>query len=191
MSLILENSNNLENLIKACLQSDRKAQRDLYERFAPLMYSVCLRYVSGRAEAEDVMLRGFMKVFENLKKFRQEGSFEGWIRRIMVNESLMYIRRNKNMYLEVDIEEANTAPMLPAHDLHEEDLMRMVQALPIGYRTIFNLYAIEGYAHHEIAEMLSISEGTSKSQLSRARLILRQMIARHDEGQQQSIKEQK
>lgn len=189
MSLIVENSNQLKDLIKACLKKDRKAQRKLYERFSPLMYSVCLRYVQDRSEAEDVMLKGFMKVFEKLKHFRQDGSLEGWIRRIMINESLMYIRKHKNMYLEVDIDEANAAFDLPADHLHAEDLMQMVQELPVGYRTIFNLYAIEGYAHQEIADLLDISEGTSKSQLSRARLLLRQMIARHDERHQRTINE--
>ena len=180
MKLELRNSKNLNQLVKACIRQERKAQRALYERFSPVMHTVCLRYVRETAEAEDVLLKGFMKVFLNLKNFRSEGSLEGWIRRIIVNEALMYIRQNKNMYLEVDIEEAKEANSISADHLAEEDLMRLISTLPTGYRTVFNLYAVEGYSHQEIAEMLEISEGTSKSQLSRARQILKQKIEKLD-----------
>jgi RNA polymerase sigma-70 factor (ECF subfamily) len=176
MRLELRNSKPLEQLVKACIRQDRKAQRALYERFAPVMHTVCLRYIKDAAEAEDILLKAFMKVFQNLKKFRAEGSLEGWIRRIIVNEALMYIRRNKNMYPEVDVDEASESHELHPNHLAEEDLLQLIYELPVGYRTVFNLYAIEGYSHQEIAEMLDITEGTSKSQLSRARQLLQQKI---------------
>lgn len=120
------------------------------------------------------MLDGFMRVFEKIEQFREEGSFEGWIRRIMVTESLMFLRKAKQWRQEVPIDEGTVEPDYEWADtaVNENDLMRLVNQLPDGYRTIFNLYAIEGYAHAEIADMLGISEGTSKSQLSRARMIL-------------------
>jgi len=182
MSLKLHKSKSLDKLVIGCIKQERKAQHALYERLAPLMHSVCLRYVKDTAEAEDVLLKGFMKVFQNIKKFRQEGSFEGWVRRIIVNEALMYIRRNKTMYLEVDIDEAQEAKSINVDHLQEQDLMRLVQSLPLGYSTVFNLYVIEGYAHQEIAEMLNISEGTSKSQLSRAKHLLRQQILEQEKS---------
>ncbi|MEQ8812429.1 MAG: sigma-70 family RNA polymerase sigma factor, partial [Imperialibacter sp.] len=118
------------------------------------------------------------KVFEKLDSFRFEGSFEGWLRRIMVNESLMYLRRNKSMYVEVEIEKADREPDFSqlSDQLEADDLMAMIQELPVGYRTVFNLYAIEGFSHQEIAEMMQISEGTSKSQLSRARALLQKQL---------------
>jgi len=180
MRLTISNSKKLDQLVKACIRQERKAQRALYERFAPGMHTVCLRYVRETAEAEDVLMKAFMKVFQNIKNFRAEGSLEGWIRRIIVNEALMYIRKNKNMYLEVDVEEAKQAHSIRADHLAEQDLLQLIYELPIGYRTIFNLYAVEGYSHQEIAEMLNISEGTSKSQLSRARQILKQKIIQLD-----------
>jgi RNA polymerase sigma factor (sigma-70 family) len=180
MRLELSNSKNLDQLVIVCIKQDRKAQRSFYERFAPVMYTVCLRYVRDPSEAEDVLLKGFMKVFQNLKKYRAEGSLEGWVRRIIINEALMYIRRQKNMYLEVDVEEASDAQDVHPDHLAEEDLLQLIYELPVGYRTVFNLYAIEGYSHREIAEMLNINEGTSKSQLSRARQILKQKISKLD-----------
>jgi len=120
------------------------------------------------------MIDGFMKVFEKINQFREDGSFEGWIRRIMVTESLMFLRRNRQWRQEVAVDEISDEPDYEWADtaIHENDLLRMVNQLPDGYRTVFNLYAIEGYSHAEIAEMLGISEGTSKSQLSRARTLL-------------------
>lgn len=176
MRFEVSNSKSLEQLVEACIKQDRKAQRDFYERYAPLMQTVCLRYVKDQSDAEDVLMKGFMKVFQNLKKFRFEGSLEGWIRRIFVNEALMYIRRNKNMYLEVDVDEASKVTSVKVEHLQEEELMQLIYQLPIGYRTVFNLYAIEGYSHQEIADMLQVKVGTSKSQLSRARQILQQQI---------------
>lgn len=137
-----------------------------------------MRYIHDREEAEHVMIGGMVKVYEKLVQFNEEGSFEGWIRRIMVNESLMYIRKNKNMSLEVEIEAVDYEPNYHVLEqtLEANDLMQLVGELPVGYRTVFNLYAIEGYNHKEIAEMLEINENTSKSQLSRARKYLQNRL---------------
>ncbi len=187
MHLTIYSSKVLDKIIKGCLNNDPRAQKALYERFSPVMFAVCLRYVKDTAEAEDVLLRSFMKIFEHIGKYRSEGSFEGWIRRIVVNESLMYLRANKTLHMTVDVAQAATVCTVPVDHLEAEDLFEMVQQLPVGYRTVFNLYAIEGYAHAEIANMLHISEGTSKSQLSRAKQLLRTMI----EQQENSFNQQK
>lgn len=142
------------------------------------MLAVCIRYVKDRMEAEHVMVGGMVKVFKNIGQFQEQGSFEGWIRRIMVNESLMYLRKNKNMALSSDIDEVKEEPNYDAlsDSLNADELLKIIEGLPVGYRTVFNLYAIEGYKHDEIAEMLGISTGTSKSQLNRARKLLQKQL---------------
>nr|WP_051295971.1 sigma-70 family RNA polymerase sigma factor [Eisenibacter elegans] len=171
------------SLLSACGRQEPQAQQQLYERFAPKMLSVCLRYLKDPMLAEDMMIQGFVKAFQHLSNFRQEGSFEGWLRRIMVNECLNEIRRHRAVFLSIQ-EEENAASLPAAIDeaaieaqLSAQDLMVLIAALPEGYRTVFNLYAIEGYSHQEIATMLAISEGTSKSQLSRARAILQKQLS--------------
>jgi len=161
-------------LIVALKRGESRAHKVVYERFAGKMLAICTRYCANRDDAEEVMLDGFMRVFEKIEQFREEGSFEGWIRRVMVTESLMFLRKAKQWRQEVPIDEVTVEPDYEWADtaVNENDLMRLVNQLPDGYRTVFNLYAIEGYAHAEIAEMLGISEGTSKSQLSRARMML-------------------
>ena len=180
MTLNLYTSTSEEELIEGCRQNKARAQKALFDKYSSKMLGVVLRYIKDRDESEEVMIGSFMKVFDKIDQFKSEGSFEGWIRRIMVNESLMYLRKNKNMYLEVDLEKADREPnygQLSDH-LEEEDLLRMVQELPMGYRTVFNMYAIEGFSHAEIAEQLGINVSTSKSQLSRARALLqKQLIA--------------
>jgi RNA polymerase sigma factor (sigma-70 family) len=177
-------SDSEKDLIDHCRDGQRQAQRELYERYAGMMLAVCCRYIADRDEAEDVMIGAFMKVFSKIDQFKHEGSFEGWIRRITVNESLTYIRRNKHMYLQVDIENANREPDYSVLDnhLHAEDLMKLIEQLPTGYRTVFNMYAIEGFSHKEIAEKLEISENTSKSQLSRARALLQKHLLQREEA---------
>lgn len=169
-----------EALIEGCRQNKAKAQKALFDKYSGKMLAVVLRYIKDRDESEEVMIASFMKVFDKIDQFKSEGSFEGWIRRIMVNESLMYLRKNKHMYLEVDLEKVDREPnygQLSDH-LEAEDLLKMVQELPMGYRTVFNMYAIEGFSHAEIAEQLGINVNTSKSQLSRARALLqKQLIA--------------
>jgi RNA polymerase sigma-70 factor (ECF subfamily) len=161
-------------LITALKRGESRAHKVVYERFAGKMMAVCTRYCANRADAEEVMLDGFMRVFEKIEQFREDGSFEGWIRRIMVTESLMFLRKAKQWRQEIPIEDVLVEPDYEWADtaVNENDLLRLVNQLPDGYRTVFNLYAIEGYAHAEIADMLGISEGTSKSQLSRARAML-------------------
>jgi RNA polymerase sigma-70 factor (ECF subfamily) len=140
-------------------------------------------------EAEDVLVTAFMKVFDKIDQFKSEGSFEGWIRRIVVNESLTHLRRNRSMYLETELEQADREPdydRLSDH-LETEDLLNIIQELPAGYRIVFNMYAIDGYSHKEIAEQLGISENTSKSQLSRARVYLQKKLVEHDWVSNQKI----
>ncbi len=176
--LQIKRSKTEERLLEACRKGDRKAQRDLYEKYSGLMFSVCRRYINEPEAAEDVLVCGFMKVFSKIDQFKNEGSFEGWVRRIMVNESLSFIRKNKSLYMQVEIDQAEREPdygQLQNH-LETEDLMKMISRLPTGYKTVFNLYAIEGFSHKEIAEQLGISENTSKSQLSRARAHLQTLL---------------
>jgi len=170
-------------LIAALKRGESRAHKVVYERFAGKMLAVCTRYCANRDDAEEVMLDGFMRVFEKIEQFREEGSFEGWIRRIMVTESLMFLRKAKQWRQEVPIDEVTVEPDYEWADtaVNENDLMRLVNQLPDGYRTVFNLYAIEGYAHAEIAEMLGISEGTSKSQLSRARTMLQSNLKKMEQ----------
>ena len=180
MKLHINQSRTLDELIDGCVRQDGRAQQRMYERLSPRMYAVCLRYVKDSDDAQDVLLKSFTKAFEHIKKYRQEGSFEGWVRRIVVNEALMFLRKHKTMQVAVDLEEATGVSTPPSTTLEADDLLHLVQRLPLGYRTVFNLYSIEGYSHAEIAEKLSISEGTSKSQLSRAKELLRSMIMNND-----------
>ena len=171
-----------DELIKGCVSRDRSAQKRLYDTYSSKMYGICYRYVRDPAEAEDILIVAFTRIFEKINQFKSEGSFEGWIRRIIVNEALTHIRRNRSMYLETDLDQVDREPdydKLQDH-LEEEDLLKMIQELPTGYRIVFNLYAIEGYSHKEIANQLGISENTSKSQLSRARTYLQKMLLEND-----------
>jgi RNA polymerase sigma factor (sigma-70 family) len=170
---------NEESLIKACVAKDPKGQRLLFDTYAPKMLSVCMRYIKDRERAEDVLQDTFVKVFQNIHKFKLEGSLEGWIRRIAVNTALDQIRKDKKH--QTDLELDNVAFELPelshtVEKLQAEYLLKLVQALPDGYRMVFNLYAIEGYNHKEIAEMMSITESTSKSQYSRAKNAIREVL---------------
>lgn len=178
MKLIINKSSTEESLISGCRKKHRQAQRDIYNWLSPRMLAICRRYIKDVNEAESVMITGFMKVLGKIEQYSGEGCFEGWVRRIMVNESLLYIRKNKGMYIEVDIEYADTEPNyeLASENLEADDLLILINGLPIGYRTVFNMFAIEGYSHREIAESLAISENTSKSQLSRARKMLQKQI---------------
>ena len=166
------------DLIEGCKQNDRKLQYELYQRFASKMFGVCLRYASNNEEAEDILQEGFIKVFKKIDSFRGEGSFEGWIRRIFVNTSIEHFRR-KNYLQPITEREENTIEgkyVTVLDHLAEKDIIGLVQKLSPGYRTVFNMYVVEGYTHKEIGELLGISEGTSKSQLSRAKLILQDMV---------------
>jgi len=167
-----------EDLVAQSIKGDGKAQKALFDRYSPRMLGVCIRYLKDEYTAEDIMITGFMKVFEKLYQFKFEGSLEGWIRRTMINESLTYLRKNKQVFSDVDMEIVSGASSYGNAEsaLEQEDLLKMVAGLPIGYRTVFNLYAIEGFSHKEIAEKLGINENTSKSQLSRARALLKDLL---------------
>lgn len=171
-----------DELINGCKARNRSAQRNLYDQYSSKMYALCYRYVKDSMEAEDVLVTAFTKIFERIDQFKGEGSFEGWIRRVVVNEALTYLRRNRSMYLETDLEAAEREPDYQSisDHLEAEELMQMIQELPSGYRIVFNLYAIDGYSHKEIADQLGISENTSKSQLSRARTYLQKMLLDRD-----------
>ncbi|HWR33377.1 MAG TPA: RNA polymerase sigma factor [Chitinophagaceae bacterium] len=166
------------DLIVGCLEGNRRMQEELYRRFSPRMYAVCLRYAGNAEEAEDILQEGFIKVFKKLDSFRSEGSFEGWIRRIFVNTAIEHFRR-KRYLMPVTEREENTIEgkyLSVLDSMAARDIMVLVQELSPGYRTVFNMYVVEGYTHKEIADILGISEGTSKSQLSRAKVILQEMV---------------
>jgi len=165
-------------LIEGCVRGERVMQRALYERFSQKMLVVCLRYAKGRQEAEDILQEAFIKVFDHIKHFRRECPLEGWIRRIVVNTALNQNRSKLYLYPALDLEDVETTvdENLTLADMHFEELLAIVQQLAPRYQIVFNLFAIEGYAHKEIAEMLDVSEGTSKSQYARARMILQQII---------------
>jgi RNA polymerase sigma factor (sigma-70 family) len=165
-------------LIDACLRHEAPAQRRLYECFAPQLMAVCYRYASDQAMAEDILQEGFVKIFQNLHRYQDQGSLEGWMRRIVVNTAIDQLRRRKRQQGEIELNETIVdAQVEDAIDhLEAEFLLNLIQQLPEGYRLVFNLYAIEGYSHAEIAKQLNISEGTSRSQYTRARGQLQRMI---------------
>lgn len=167
------------DIIKGCLRGERKAQQFLYESYSKKFLAICIRYVRDKDLAEDTMIEGFMKIFEKLSQFESKGSFEGWMKRIMVTQSLLTLRKNRNINMEVHMEthlEIGDSSYELNH-LEAADLIQLIQELPIGYRTVFNLYAVEGFSHAEIGDLLGITESTSKSQLNRARNVLKQRIA--------------
>jgi len=178
------------DLIRGCIEGDRRMQEELYRRFSPKMYAVCLRYASNADEAQDILQDGFIKVFKKLESFRGEGSFEGWIRRIFVNTAIEHFRRKKYMQPVTEREE-NTIEgkyISVLDELAEKDILQLVTQLSPGYRTVFNMYVVEGYSHKEIGDMLGISEGTSKSQLSRAKAILQDLVKKYIENREKTIR---
>lgn len=165
-----------KELIQLAVENNRQAQQQIYTRFSPKMLGICRLYVKDVQQAEDVMITSFMKVFTSLRSFQYNGSFEGWIRRIIVNECISFLRVHKKVnFIEdaVYVEESDEATEC---ELAIDEIQFMIDNLPDGYKMVFNLYAIEGFKHKEIAVMLGINEGTSKSQLSHARKILQQQI---------------
>ena len=170
-----------QHMIEGCIDGKRSFQKMLYDRFASKMLGVCMRYAKDRAEAEDMLQEGFIKVFQNIAKFKHEGSFEGWIRRIMVFTAINCFKQRKRQYKEdFDIENYDA----PFDDdiiskISIKEIITLVQQLPEGYRLVFNLYAVEGYTHKEISDMTGIAIGTSKSQYSRARTAMQQLLAKH------------
>jgi len=174
----------LHQLISGCLKQDRKAQKMLYKAFYGFSMGICLRYANNRDEAAEVMNQGFLKVFTHIERFDVTRSFKAWLGKIMMNTSIDFYRANLKMAYTDDIEKAEDISHTDMADknLHYNDLLAMVQLLPQSYRTVFNLFAIEGYSHEEIGEMLHIGTGTSKSNLHKARHKLKQMILNADKA---------
>ena len=163
-------------LANKCIDGDQRAQRKLFEMYAPKMMGVCLRYMKDHAQAEDVLQDGFVKVFTKLEKYSGDGSLEGWVRRIMVNTALDQLRKSNKFQANVSMDDVSykvesSDDVLSS--LIEEDLLKLIQEMPTGYKTVFNMFAIEGFSHKEIGEKLGVSENTSKSQYSRAKAYLR------------------
>ena len=166
-------------LIESCKKGDRAAQKALYDRLAPRMFPLCIRYVSDRALAEDILQDGFVTLFTRLDSYKGEGSFEGWARRIFVTTALMSLRKKDALKMSEDLEAARglkTETTSQVQNIGYKELMKLIMTLPPGFRTVFNMYAIEGFSHKEIGEMLGISETTSRTQLSRARVWLQNKI---------------
>ncbi len=167
-----------EDLIKGCCKHNPKAQQQLYDTFSPRMYAVALRYTKMQQEAEDILQEAFLKVFNNINNFRKDSSLAYWIKRIVINTALNHQRSKLYLYPMVDISDLNkrSTDDIALSSLGQKELLEMVKRLPSGCQVIFNLYAIEGYKHHEIADMLDLSEGTSKSQYARAKSLLKDWI---------------
>jgi RNA polymerase sigma-70 factor (ECF subfamily) len=168
-----------QELIEGCIRNHPATQEKLFKTFSGKMLAICCRYAPTRAEAEDILQDGFIKVFGKIHMFKSQGSLEGWIKRIMVNTALDALRKNKRLFIS-DLEEQKDiqdVSFKPGNQLEAKDLMIMIQSLPTGFRTVFNLYAVEGYSHKEIGDLLGISENTSKSQYSRARAHLQKLLA--------------
>lgn len=184
----MEQTVTIESLYEGCREGNRQAQEKLYHSMASKMLGVCLRYARSTFEAEDMLQSGFIKVFRHIDSYRGAGSFEGWIRRIMVNTAIEIYRKNLRGGLSVEIDEVydNAQQTFSMDALECEDLLRVIQTLPPGYRVVFNMYALEGFSHKEIADALQISEGASKSQLSRARTWLKEKLKQLEGGNYES-----
>ena len=164
-------------MLKKATAGNRQAQRAIYEKFAPKMLSVCRQYIKDVQFAEDVMINGFVKVFKNLDAFEHRGSFEGWIRRIMIRESISYLRKKQFVVFDDEVFEKNESMVSETSSILDmEYIQDLIDGLPEGYKMVFVLYAVEGYKHSEIAEALGISESTSKSQLFKARKLLQRRL---------------
>lgn len=168
-----------QQLIEACIRGNRKAQKELYETYSRKMMGVCLRYAGDRETARDLLQDGFVKVFTSLASYAEAGSFEGWMRKIFVNTALEHLRKSDVLRDAVDLD--NTAEPVQSDNsvisqMSAAELMQIVNALPAGFRTVFNLFAVEGYSHREIGEMLHITESTSRSQYTRAKQMLQHRI---------------
>lgn len=174
------NTSALSALLQGCLASNALAQKKLYETYYGKMMSICMRYTTDREEARDVLHEGFMKVYKNLHLYEPQRPLEVWIKRIMINTAIDHYRKNKKEPYHVDIDQAyaesDPSNITAIHQISAEEIIKLVQELSPAYRTVFNLYVIEGYTHNEIAEMLHINVGTSKSNLAKARYRLQELI---------------
>ncbi|MGN1211681.1 MAG: RNA polymerase sigma factor [Candidatus Cryptobacteroides sp.] len=168
-----------QQLIELCLKGNKVAQKSLYDTLAPTMFAVCIRYAGDRIVAEDLLQDGFVTLFSKLDSYKGDGSFEGWARRIFINTCLMYLRKKDALKMSDELEEArniSSEMSTQIEDIGYKELMKLITTLPDGFRTVFNLYVIEGLSHKEIANMLNITETTSRTQLSRARSWLQNKI---------------
>ncbi len=170
-----------EAILKGCLQNDSTAQRELYNRYSPKMLSVCYRFAHNREDAEDMLQEGFIKIFSQMHTFGNRGAFEGWIRRIIVHTCINILKKNKKFNESVDIIHATSVQVreesVPSI-IQAKQIVECIRMLPVGYRTVLNLYAIEGYSHREIGTMLDIEESTSRSQYTRAKAMLEDILVR-------------
>jgi RNA polymerase sigma factor (sigma-70 family) len=170
-----------QTLIAGCLQNDAAAQKELYNHYSSKMLSVCYRFAHNREDAEDMLQEGFIKVFTQMHTFQNKGAFEGWIRRIIVHTCINFLKKHKKFADSVELDYANTINVkeesLPSL-MQAKQIVEAIRLLPIGYRTVLNLYAIEGYSHKEIGEMLDIQESTSRSQFTRAKVLLEQVLVK-------------
>lgn len=164
----------LQDLILECIQKDKRAQTALYNQYAPILLGVCRRYASNNTEAEEILMNAFLKIFQHINSYSMQGSFEGWMKKICINEALNYQKKFKIRWTKVSLRESDKQEN-PRNISEEEDLLNKLRSLPKGYRNVFNLFAIEGYKHREIAQMLSISENTSKSQFKKAKNMLQKL----------------
>ena len=167
-----------QELIAGCIKEDRKCQQALFRRYSGILLAVCMRYARHQMEAEDIVQDAFIKIFDNLTQFHNKGSFEGWMKRIVINTALKKANRKSFKNEQIGIEDHVDQPFNPSvyDDLEVDEIMAMIHQLPDGYRIVFNLYAIEGYSHKEIADLLGIQESTSRSQLVKARKMLQQLV---------------
>ena len=170
----------LDDIIAGCTAGKRQSQEELYRMLSPKMFAVCLQYASDADEASDFLQEGFVRVFTRIKSYRGEGSFEGWVRKIIVNTALQFIRKKRQLYVVNEEMTADVGYQMPHidYELEAEDLLRMIKELPLNQRIVFNLYAIEGYNHAEIESMTGMPQNTSKSHLHRARIALKKMLDR-------------
>ncbi len=171
----------IKDIIEGCVRGEKRSQDLLYRKFASLLFGICLRYAKNKMEAEDVLQEVYVKIYNNISSYHHDGSFEGWLRRIAVNTSITYYRRNLKHAFQEDIDDVvqhkNDPLQFDDLEFTQEELMNCIGKLPTGYKTVFNLYVIEGFMHKEIADMLNIDVNTSKSQLSRAKSHLQKELA--------------
>ncbi len=165
-------------IIQGCRNESRQAQKALYDRFSPVMFGVCKRYCKNREDAEDVLINGLFKAINNIHQYKGDGSFEGWVRRIMVNEALMFLRKRQKITIEIEDYHVEPPKGTIEDELAAQDILSLLEALPVGYRTVFNMYVLDGLKHREIAEALGISINTSKSQLILAKKRMQTLLAK-------------
>ena len=173
-----------DELIEGCLKGDRKAQQQLYDKYSGVMFAVCLRYMPTTQDAEDALVTGFTTIFSKLDTFERKGSLEGWMKKLMVHNAISLIRKNAKFFCQddEDLEHLNDEQPDIISRISAQEIIQLIQTLPDGYRSVFNLYAIEGYSYEEIAQMLNVNIGTVRSQLSKARKTLKEKIKRQIDG---------